>query len=172
MRVGLTLLSCVLLGSAGAARAGQRFDPRVRDMLMRIEQREAPTAEDQRTAARALRNWRLSERTAPTGDARIGRFLESIARGQQVAPEFRPLAWELRRGYLTDDGVARRMAAGPFGDRRASPVAAAPRAAPRSIDSGGYWMLFAACVSITVGGLFVWWLGGRRRRPDYRAYYS
>ncbi len=172
MIVRAALLTCVLLGGSGAARAAGRFDPRVRDMLLRIEQRETPTAEDQRIAARALRNWRLSERTAPTGDARIGRFLESIARGQQVAPELRPLAWELRRSYLTDDGVARRMAAGPYGDPRVSPAAASPRAAPRSIDSGGYWMLFAACVSITVGGLFVWWLSGRRRRPDYRAYYS
>jgi uncharacterized protein (TIGR03382 family) len=166
------LAACALLAFSGAALAGQSFDPRVREMLLRVEQREEPTAEDQRIAARSLRDWRLSERTAPMGDARVGRFLESIARGQQVPPELQPLARDLRQWYLTAGGVARRMAEGPYGGRGRPPASGSPAAAPKAIDSGQYWMLFAACIAITLGGLLVSWLGRRRRRPDYRAYYS
>jgi hypothetical protein len=170
-RPALLPLAAVLALAAPAAAGAERFDPRIREMLRRVQLDEDPVFEDQRTAARALRDWKLSERTAPQADQRVRYLLEAVARGERAPPSLRPLAGELASEYLTEEGLARRLRAGPDGLplRRRGAAASGAEAPP---ESAGGWFLFLACLAIFLGGLLVWGLGRRRGRPDYRAYYS
>jgi hypothetical protein len=168
-------LAALLLGG-GAALCAENFDPRVRDMLRRAYRGEKPTPEDQRTAARALRDWELSERTAPLNEPPyIRHLLRTVIAGDEVRSEqLRTVARDLNDKYLTREGVNRRLRLGPYGRGRVlrGPRGGASAAPPRHPDSAQGWFLFAACLVIMVGGLVVWFLGRRRRRPDYRVYYS
>ncbi len=172
LRLALPAALVLTLAAAGA-RGGERFDPAVRDMLLRASSGEEPTAGDRRTARRALRDWELSERYAAPGDRRVGRFLRDIADGRAPDPRFQALAGGLHRRYLTPEGRGRRLREGfgAGGVRHPAPRAAeAPEADPA--QTAQYWFLFATCLAILVGGLVVWALGRKLRQPDQRIYYS
>lgn len=172
------LLGAVLLAalSCAAARGGESFDRRIEGMLRRARRGEQPTEEDRGAAVRALRDWRLSERTAP----RPGRggeteaLLRSIVSGRRPPAGLQATAGELRRRYLTIEGRAQRLREGPWG--RGGRPRPGPRGASGSVrrpESAEYWFLFVTCLIILLGGLVVWVLLARfRRRPDHGAYYS
>ncbi len=153
------------------------FDSRTREMLRRASSGEKPTPEDQRLAARMLRDWELSERTAPiNAPSHTRHLLQSIISGEEVrAPYLIHEARGLTARYMTPDGYAKRLRFGPYGPEGRAPGAfsgseeGGPLETP---DSTQHWFLFAACLLIMLGGIVIWVLGRRRNRPDYRAYYS
>lgn len=168
-------LLLALLGAAGREADAGEFDRRVEEMLQRAAFAEEPTAEDQRAAARALRDWQLSERGLHPGgdDPRVADLLRFLAAGRRPPDALRPLARDLHRDYLTPEGRDRRLAEGweqPF-RLRTSAGGTAAGGAERS-DAGEGWLLLAACAVVLVGGLAVWALAGRRRRRSHRVYYS
>lgn len=170
----LTLLTLLCALPARRVLCGERQDGMIEDMLLRAESLEAPTAEDRMVAARALRDWRLSERTAPTGDNRIGRLLETIAAGEEPPEWVRPVAAELRRDCFTEWGRSRRSHQGwsesgrprtPFDD--GDGTGRLPEA-----DGTGQWLLLLSCTGIIVMGLVVWVALRHRRNTGYDNYYS
>jgi hypothetical protein len=165
--LALLLLLCPL-----AARGREGFDPRVRELFRRAYAGEKPTEEDQRLATRMLRDWELSERTAPLDEPpHIRYLLRSIVDGEPVrSPQLRTVAQEITRRYLTREGFSRRMKYGPYGAGRPGGGDAAASFEPP--DSSQDWFLFLACLVIMIGGIVIWFLGRRRNRPDYRIYYS
>lgn len=175
--VAAGLLGLLAVSGSPVARGGEIFDSRTRDMLRRAQTGEKPTPEDQRLAARLLRDWDLSERTAPLNQpSHMRQLLHGIMSGEEPrASHLRTEAGEMIRTYMTPDGYARRMRYGPYGKagRPAGGVgASAERGPPRTPDPVQYWFLFAACLLIMFGGIVVWVLSRRRNRPDYRIYYS
>lgn len=167
------LALALVWGPAPAAGAGESFDPRLEEMLRRAATDEDPTADDRRAAARALRDWRLSEERGPRGDRRVEELLRALAGGQRVSAELGRLAEDLRRDYLTDAGCERRMR--EEGSRHpylAGGGAFDPGGPPREAGTEGDWFLFLACATVFGGGLVVWAITRKGRRPDGRLYYQ
>ena len=165
--VALCLLACLPTGPL-CARAEEKYDRDVDEMLRRAMQEQPPTAEDQRAAARALRDWKLSEQNAPaSGDQRIGELLRALAEGRTPPPELVPVAGDLHHDYLTPEGRERRArAAGFTWESRAGGARTEP------YPPEGSWLLLGVCVLVMVGGVAAWALLRRRNRPDHRIYYS
>ncbi len=171
-RSALAVAFALALLSAAARGGERRFDPRVREMLRRARSGEEPTAEDQRSARRALRNWKLSERSGVPGDRRIGRLLRDIADGREPAAHLRPVADGIYEHYLTPNGYQRSMDEAVARGGARPPTVGGPGTIDDPPGSAQYWFLFATCLAIMVGGVVVWALGRRLRKTDHRAYYS
>jgi len=168
------LLVLVMNAGTTVALAAQedRFDPRVRDMLLRAELQEKPTFQDQRTAYRALRDWRLSEQRSRSGEREIPMLLEYISRGEAPPMQLRSTITDLKRRYLTREGRERRLREGIEGRMPGRPAVARNAELRELPDSAEYWFLFITCLAIMIGGIVVWFMSRRRSRPDYRSYYS
>ena len=161
-------VALLLLALPPLARAEEQFNRDIDEMLRRAIQEQPPTPEDQRTAARALRDWKLSEQNAPaSGDQRIGMLLRSLAEGRPPPPELAPLARDLRQDYLTPAGRERRARAAGFTWESRS-----GGARPEPPPPEGSWLLLGVSVLVLAGGVGLWALLRRRNRPDHRIYYS
>jgi len=166
----LLLLLPVAAASGGES---QNFDPRIDGMLRRAWLREAPTAEDQRAAERALRDWDLSEQNAPHGDPRIRELLLTLTQGEKPDPMMARLALNLREDYLTLRGRAQRAAGlGDAPGNPAAPFIPEPPGTQEEIPSADYWFMMIACLLIMAGGVGVWAVSSRKRRAGNRTYYS
>jgi hypothetical protein len=170
---GLASLLFFFLALAGPAQAASaQPDPRLDEMLRRAAADEDPTPEDQRAAARALRDWQLSEQQGPPGDPRVGVLLRALVGGQRLSPDLGRLADRVRQDYLTDAGRERRLREGEYGNPYMANGSFDPGAPPREVPAEDFWLLFLTCGVIFVGGLAIWAITRKRRRPDGRVYYQ
>jgi len=164
-----SLLAALALAAAAAlpAFAGDGLDPRIQEMFERALRDEPPTPEDQRTAERALRDWRLSERTDPSGDRRTEALLRALAEGQRLPPELLDKAGELQRDYLTPEGRRRRAREAAALAGRQGAGGDSPEGPP---ERAGGWFLLGVAALVLIGGVAIAVVSGRRGRPDQRAW--
>jgi hypothetical protein len=160
-----------LAGLAGlglAAAAEGPADRHAEEMLQRAIAGEEPTPEDQRLAQQLLRDWRLSERDAPSGEQRTENLLLLLAGGQRLPPPLVERACELHRDYFTREGREARQREAASGIRRRPGEVFSSEPEESSI---GDWFMLTVAVLILVGGVAVSAYASHRRRPDQRAYY-
>ena len=100
-------------------------------------------------------------------------MLRALAGGQRLSPELGRVAEDLRRDYLTEAGCERRMREGAY-ERSylAGGGGLGAEELPREVRAEDDWPLFLACLIVFGGGLVVWAITRKGRRPDGRIYYQ
>jgi len=169
---GLGLAAAAAACFAGLAAAAEvPADRHAEEMLSRAIAGEEPTPEDQRLAQQLLRDWRLSERDAPSGEQHTENLFRFLAEGQKLPAPLVERARELHRDYFTREGREARAA-------RQREAASGVRRRPGEVFSTepeetkvGDWFMLTVAVLILAGGVAVSAILNRRRRPDHRAYY-